>query len=79
MEIEPDSYCYWLEYVEIGGMNGYHGPILVTVSTQDDPGTPNIPLAASLKRIFPNPFNPSTSISFEVSSADLITIAIFNM
>jgi hypothetical protein len=37
------------------------------------------PSAHALLPAWPNPFNPSTSIAFELSTADRVTISVFDM
>lgn len=50
------------------------GGILTTVET-----SPDIPQHARLLRNYPNPFNPSTRIEFEVNSAGPVSLVIYNI
>ena len=42
-------------------------------------GTEDLPVAFALGNAFPNPFNPSTSISFALPAAELVKLNVFNI
>ncbi len=56
----------------------------ISVDTNDSPiGIPpvttNLPKSFSLSQNFPNPFNPSTVISFEVPKSSLVTVTVYDL
>jgi len=74
------TYYYWLESIDLGGLSVMHGPVSVLVSSQpEDPGTPELPTVTKLLTAFPNPFNPSTNIRFQLKESAPVKIEIFNI
>jgi len=80
----PDSSNYWLTETDIVGndrvqngrvdMGAYEGP-----STTDISPTPlHLPRSSKLYANYPNPFNPSTTISYDVSQAGRVQLKIYN-
>lgn len=71
------SYYYWILIRDLDGSETYHGPISVTVDNQGfEP--PAIPLQTRLLSPYPNPFNPTTTIRYELSTPETVTIAVYN-
>ena len=50
----------------------------VIVSNEDE-GQNERPARVRLKRNYPNPFNPSTTISFELTQTDIVSLEVFNV
>jgi len=74
------TYYYWLQNVDLDGNFVFHGPVNVTVvhgGQTVDP--PVIPTETLLKRIYPNPFNNTTDICFEMDKAGKVTMEIYNI
>lgn len=65
------TYFYWLMDVSIKGEETMHGPIAVL--------TESLPETYSLEPNFPNPFNPSTTISYVVKEAGHVHVQVFNI
>jgi len=75
---QSGTYYYWLYSMDLGGSGTYHGPVSVYVNLDGGQGTPDIPLATGLKSIYPNPFNPSATIAYELKSPAAVKIDVFN-
>jgi hypothetical protein len=73
------TYYYWLQSLDLDGGSQFFGPLTVLVgNTPDDPELPYIPLVTRLLDAYPNPFNPSTNLRFEIKDAGDVTIEIYN-
>jgi len=72
------TYYYWLESVDLSGEIGLFGPVAIQYGT--DPGdNPPTPTITQLMTPFPNPFNPSVSIPFDLSQDTPVTLSIVNL
>lgn len=76
---QPNTqYSYWLQSAELNGITNFYGPL--NVLTQDNAvEPPAIPLVTGIENIYPNPFNPQTTISYELSEPSKVRIQIFNV
>jgi hypothetical protein len=74
---QPGTYYYWLQSSDLDGTDSFYGPINV-VYTGSEPQNPGAPAITTLKGIYPNPFNPSTTISYSLAKAGDVNIRIFN-
>lgn len=72
------TYYYWLQIEEQDGYVSYYGSIAVEVTNGNNPDLP-IPLITALNNPFPNPFNPSLTIPFDLSKDGRVTINIYNL
>jgi len=52
---------------------------VISINTTGKTDSPVIPLKTVLKSNYPNPFNPSTTISFDMAKGDLVQIDIYNI
>ena len=81
VEYETD-YFYWLESVDMSGATELFGPIDIRIeNNQDNPEPPDVNdnLRTAIQDIYPNPFNPSTSISYYLEEGSAVTIDVFNI
>ncbi len=76
--VEPGTYYYWLQVAEMDGNSALHGPTSINYTNQDNPGIPGVPLVTELKSVFPNPFNPTTTISYGIATATDVNFTIYN-
>ena len=76
--VEDGTYYYWLQNVEMDGTSGYHGPVSVVFSINGYTGSPAIPTATQLDNAYPNPFNPHTTIRYQLESPGRVKIDIYN-
>jgi hypothetical protein len=74
-----NTYYYWLQSVELDGHSDFYGPVYLTLPDNGDiNGTPEIPLATGINGIYPNPFNPFTTVSIGVKDAARVRVEVFN-
>jgi len=76
-EVEfEQTYYYWLESVEQDGSSEYYGPILIRIEEEEIPELPN---QTVLQSAYPNPFNPTTTIAFDIKEGETGILTIFNV
>jgi hypothetical protein len=76
--VEPGTYHYWLEYVDLDLTSGFHGP--VTITLEEEPVLPPEVYATRLQQNFPNPFNPETTIKYSLENdVENMSIKIYNI
>lgn len=78
-EVEPGSWYYWIQNMDMNGQHGFHGSISVVIQEPGEVDAPVIPLITSMQSIYPNPFNPSTTIAFGLDKAEHVNIQIYNV
>ena len=76
-EVEINSsYSYWVQVVEISGDITYHGPTKISLVGE---AVNEAPAMTTLYSAYPNPFNPTTTIKFNVKENDKATLIIANI
>jgi hypothetical protein len=56
-----------------------NAPLVGTLSGHVEPETPAIPTVFRAAPPYPNPFNPSTTIAFDLPAAQLVTLAVYGL
>lgn len=69
--VEPGRYAYRIKQIDFGGAYTYYSAAEVEVGA--------MPNELALEPNYPNPFNPSTSISFTVPQDGPAVLKVFNM
>ena len=69
---------YWLKSVELNSEANYYGPVQVILNDENDQH-PIVLAGNNLYPNYPNPFNPSTTISFSVDKPQNADIEIYNV
>jgi hypothetical protein len=78
-EVVPNTrYYFWLQNIDLTGDVSLHGPVTVLVGNNGSVDIPTIPSVDGLQSIYPNPFNPSTTISYSLTKATVVEISVFN-
>jgi len=75
---QSGTYYYWLETQDINGVSSFYGSLSINYNNGNN-STPEIPLVTGIRSIYPNPFNPSTTISYELSKTAEVKIEIYNI
>ncbi len=72
------TYYYWLQSVELSNENEVFGPISIKVVNNNSDGV-TIPYQTTLRSVYPNPFNPTATVSFYVKNPDRVKIQVYNI
>ncbi len=79
-EVElAETFYYWLESVSIDGISKFFGPVEITIEEVDGPDTPEVQLVTTMKSIYPNPFNPTTQVSFTMKEEEDVRVSVYNI
>lgn len=72
-------YYYWLNVSDLNGSESYHGPTSFNYTPGDYDLADQLVFSTGLRHAYPNPFNPSTNIGFELAEEGEIKIDIYNI
>ncbi|GAB1367074.1 hypothetical protein MASR1M36_19450 [Candidatus Cloacimonadaceae bacterium] len=75
---ESGTYYYWLQVQDMDGGVAYHGPTTVYFDNSGSSGIPGIPVRTGFTSIYPNPFNPRTTIGYGITKAADVSFSIYN-
>ena len=69
------------QHVSLKGITivGADGSIIKSMARTESSEIKAIPVSFALQQNFPNPFNPSTEIRFDLPENDNVTLAVYNM
>ncbi|MBL7136330.1 MAG: T9SS type A sorting domain-containing protein [Candidatus Marinimicrobia bacterium] len=74
--VQPGAtYEYRLGDVDYNGKVTWHGKVEIKVEVE----SVKIPTEFGLQRAYPNPFNPTTTISYQLAAASLVKISIYDV
>lgn len=73
------TYYYWLESVSFDGAVETFGPIALQIPADGENESPDVAHVYGLHSNYPNPFNPSTDISFMLKEAGHVELDIYNI
>lgn len=76
---ETGTYYYWLQSLDLDGASILHGPVICNFNPSGQPHSPSVPLQSGFRSIYPNPFNPHTTIAYQISEAGDSQILIYNL
>jgi hypothetical protein len=76
-DVRSNMVHYRLEQLDNNGLKHYYGPITLSPNGIKDGDL--VPAVFKLYQNFPNPFNPSTKISFSLANAGYTTLKVYNI
>lgn len=76
---DTGTYYYWLQSLDLDGASILHGPVICNFNPGGQAHNPSVPLTSGFRSIYPNPFNPCTTIAYEISEAGDSQILIYNL
>lgn len=76
---EPGIYYYWLQNLDLDGSSALFGPVQVELQAINLNPTPPASLTTGISRVYPNPFNPDTTINYELESPQYTELMIYNL
>lgn len=72
-------YYYWLQSCDLDGSSFFHGPCACFFDPDSEHQTPDIPFHEGISGVYPNPFNPSTTINYGISKPGAVELMIYNL
>jgi hypothetical protein len=76
--VEPNrTYWYRISDVSIKGEDVFHQSI--SISTSAKAAESAVPLEYTLSQSYPNPFNPTTTVAYQLAEAGNVELAVYNL
>ncbi len=72
-------YYFWLQAHGVSGETYHWGPVSVLYTEDPDTDLPQIPLATGLQAVYPNPFNSTLFIPFNLAETIGVQITVHNI
>ena len=79
ISVAQGLWYYWLQSMAYSGSSYFHGPVVVNVDHVSLPEGTSAPLITGIKSVYPNPFNPSTTITIELGKASDVEVGVYNL
>lgn len=76
---EEGTYYYWLQNVDLDGSTCFFGPVSVLFGLDGEANSPALPKITQLDNAYPNPFNPNTTIRYQIKGPGKVNIDIYNI
>ena len=76
--LNSGQYFYWLESISLLGASEFYGPIIIEIIVDNERESPPIPDKFGIY-CFPNPFNPTTLILFNILKSGYYDLGIYNI
>ncbi|MFW5627736.1 MAG: T9SS type A sorting domain-containing protein [Candidatus Cloacimonadaceae bacterium] len=73
------KYYYWLHVLELNQADSYAGPIVLHCPEEETQQPEPIYPLTKIRDIYPNPFNPSTNVAFELAQDNEVSFKIYNL
>lgn len=77
--ITGKKYYYWLHVLELNQADSYAGPIVLHCPEEETQQPEPIYPLTKIRDIYPNPFNPSTNVCFELAQDNEVSFKIYNL
>ncbi len=77
--IAGKKYYYWLHVLELNQADSYAGPIVLHCPEEETQQPEPIYPLTKIRDIYPNPFNPSTNVCFELAQDNEVSFKIYNL
>lgn len=78
-DLQPELYYYWLECTDMNGFSSFYGPTSVNLSNNNtDGGAPQLEISTAIRKVYPNPFNPTATINYSLAKKADVQINIYN-
>lgn len=75
--IDQGLYYYWLQALDLSGISSFYGPLAFHFSGTVD-FAPPLPQVNGIHSVYPNPFNPETTIRIGLTQCSDISLRIYN-
>ena len=77
--VTPGKWVYRLKQIDLDGTVTVFEPRMVDVTTTEAGNAPGVPTVSALHQNFPNPFNPSATIRFDLPHASNVSLKVYDL